>query len=234
MTSTTATETTNTQGKEEDRLRGGAGEMAQEQVVALARRDHPPDHEASVAGDAHETGRSGNPISSDRDVDRREPQVPLGEPARAVRRPTGRVGRPVHRSQVMHPLPEDGHPALPADPLSDDARRYPGIGGQQPPDVGLDRVDGRARRLVFVLRRRCRRPLLVTFALWRGRSARGRMLASHWLARHPPSMSAGACVSRFWTTNCPLPPGHSGWLGQPRRTVRCPDERFALLSQWPS
>ena len=51
----------------------------------------------------HDHRRPGDPAEAERDVHRREPQVPLGELARAIRRAARRVGRQVHRPQLRAP-----------------------------------------------------------------------------------------------------------------------------------
>lgn len=124
--------------------------------MALAARDHPADRVARVAGHAHQDRRAGDPSGPDRDIDRRKPQVPLGELTWAIRRAARGIGRQVYRTQVPDSLPEHGHPALPADPLGDDRRRHPGMAGEESPNLRLDPVDSRARGRSVVLRWRRR------------------------------------------------------------------------------
>jgi len=91
-----------------------------------------------------------------RDRDRREPQIALSELAGGVLHPIGRVGREEQRSQLTHPVLEDGQRTRPADPLGDHRRRHSRELGQQRPDLRLDRIHERPARPTLARGRRVR------------------------------------------------------------------------------
>lgn len=79
-----------------------------------------------------------------------------GRSLRAVLGALAGVGEAIGRAQLRHPLAQHRHAPLPADAFGDDAGRHVGGVPQQPADLLLDRVDGRARSIASVCRRALR------------------------------------------------------------------------------
>jgi hypothetical protein len=90
--------------------------------------------------------------AADRQRDRREPQIELGDLAGHIRRPGRRIRRQIDRPQLGHPRLEHGHRPGPADPLGDHRGRHRRERLQQLPDPRLDLIDDRRLPDPLVLR----------------------------------------------------------------------------------
>jgi hypothetical protein len=116
-------------------------EMAGQEVVALARRDHSAKDRARIAGHSHDHREAVDVIGPDRDIDCWEPQIPLGKLAGPICCSSGWIGRQIHGPKFLDPVLEDRDAAVPADPLGDDRGRHPRVGVQEFADRRLERID---------------------------------------------------------------------------------------------
>ena len=120
--------------------------LAGEQVPYRPRGDHPADDPPRVARD-HRDHRHLAPAvlaGPERDVDVGEPQVALGELARLVGGPGGRVRREVDGTQLADAVLQHRHRVGPADPLGDHRRRHVRPLPEQLVQSWLHRIDDRA------------------------------------------------------------------------------------------
>ncbi len=137
------------------RLELGVERRRRTKVPARQHRQQP----SRVGGDHgqhRQLGRFAGLPEPDRQRDRREPQVALGDLARRIGGARGRVRRQIHRPQLGHPSRQHPDRVGPADPLGDHRRRHRRIHPQQLPDPRLHFVHNGPCWLPLVLRRRLR------------------------------------------------------------------------------
>jgi len=128
----------------------------QQQILGLAGRDHPPDHEPGVRRHNHQHRQQlGAPVLQ-RDLLRWEPQITLRcitcRPDQAI----GRIDRPMLRAQLLHVLTEPSDRALPPDAFGQHRRGHVRRLGEQGPHPRLDYRERRRPRPPLIPRRRGR------------------------------------------------------------------------------
>ena len=127
-------------------------EVAAEDVVGLAGRDHPPADEATEGGHADEDPELVRVPETHGDLHVGLPQVELAELARAIGRALTRVGGHEQRAELGHPVAQHRHGVAPPHPLGDHGGRHVRELPQQLQDRRLHRVDHRARWCTLVAR----------------------------------------------------------------------------------
>ena len=133
---------------------------AGEQVLSAPGRDqhgHQPARIGADHGQHRQHAGCAGLAEPDRQLDRREPQIALGDLPGRIGRARSRIRWQIHRPQLGDPRREHPDRAGPADPLGDHRGRHPRIRLQQLPDARLDLINDRTPRWPFIFRRPVRR-----------------------------------------------------------------------------